>query len=304
MRYFIKYAWLGIFLILASCKGSVGKVSSSSEADFSFAFLTDIHVEYGKNADKGFQQAIDKVNQLAPDFVITGGDLVADALGASEEKALELYDLYLEKEKGFKMPVYNTQGNHEEFGVYEKSGVSVDHELYGDKMFESKIGERFYKFDHKGWRFYILDSVEDTEERQYIGYIDSMQIQWLIRELAQTDHKTPLVIVTHIPLLTPFAQINGGSMASNTRGLVVENSKEVLDLFVAHNLKLVLQGHLHRLEDTFVNNIHFITGGAVSAAWWTGPIGRMEEGFLLLKVHGEDINWEYIDYDWDAATQQ
>lgn len=41
-----------------------------------------------------------------------------------------------------------------------------------------------------------------------------------------------------------------------------------------------------------------ITGGAVSAAWWEGPYLGTEEGFLLLKVSGNSVIWEYIDYGW------
>ena len=71
-------------------------------------------------------------------------------------------------------------------------------------------------------------------------------------------------------------------------------------LFWEHKLKLVLQGHLHYLEDIHVNNqIHFITGGAVSGKWWNNkPDDPMEEGFLLLHVRGEDFSWEYVDYGW------
>jgi len=69
-------------------------------------------------------------------------------------------------------------------------------------------------------------------------------------------------------------------------------------------LKLVLQGHLHYLEDINVaNKIHFITGGAVSASWWNGPRGPVEEGFLLLRIKGEDIEWEYVDYGWEVKGQ-
>jgi 3',5'-cyclic AMP phosphodiesterase CpdA len=290
----------GMFVMLLSCNGKKTGKEQLKESDFTFAFLTDIHVEYAKNADKGFQLAIDKVNELNPEFVLTGGDLISDALGESELKALELYDLYLEKQKGFDMPVYNTLGNHEEFGIYEKSGVSRDNKLYGDKMYESKIGNRFYKFDYKGWIFYILDSVEETDDRRYYGNIDSTQIRWLMKDLSDLEKNVPIAIVTHIPFLTAQSQINGGSMAPNTRGLVVENSKEILDLFINYNLKLVLQGHLHRLEDIYINDIHFITGGAVSARWWDGPMGKMEEGFLIINVKGEKIDWEYIDYGWEA----
>ncbi|HCC70694.1 MAG TPA: hypothetical protein DEQ09_06025 [Bacteroidales bacterium] len=76
--------------------------------DFSFAFLTDIHVQPEKNADLGFKQAIDTVNSLEPDFVITGGDLIMDASEQSEPRADSLYDLYTELSGLLNMPVYNT----------------------------------------------------------------------------------------------------------------------------------------------------------------------------------------------------
>lgn len=287
---------------LLSCTGGKNKKSTDPEGGFTFAFLTDIHVEYDKSADKGLQMAVDNVNEKAPDFVITGGDLIADALGQTEERSEMLFNLYLEKQEGFKMPVYNTMGNHDEFGIYERSGVSRDNPLYGDNMFEAKVGKRYVTFDHKGWRFYILDSVEETEERQYFGHIDSIQVKWLKEELSRTDSLMPLVIVTHIPFITAYSQITKGAMAANSRGLVVENSKEVLDLFTGHNLKMVLQGHLHIVEDVYINNIHFITGGAVSARWWNGPKDGMEEGYMLIHVQPDDLSWEYVDYGWEAIA--
>jgi len=55
--------------------------------------MKDIHVQQEKNAAKGIHQAVDSVNNLNPDFVITGGDLVMDSLGQSFEKADQLYNL-------------------------------------------------------------------------------------------------------------------------------------------------------------------------------------------------------------------
>ena len=71
--------------------------------------------------------------------------------------------------------------------------------------------------------------------------------------------------------------------------------KELLDLFKDHNLKLVLQGHLHIVEEAYIGGIRFITGGAVSAMWWNGPRGDMEEGYVLLKIKGEEIDWEKLE---------
>jgi len=33
-----------------------------------------------------------------------------------------------------------------------------------------------------------------------------------------------------------------------------------------------------------VNNTHFVTGGAVSAAWWSGPCLVLKRGICLLKL--------------------
>jgi Icc protein len=73
-----------------------------------------------------------------------------------------------------------------------------------------------------------------------------------------------------------------------------------MDLLRKKNLKLVLQGHQHYYEDLYLDGVHFITGGAVSAKWWGGPIGKLEEGFMMIRVFGDQIRTEYVDYGWAA----
>lgn len=49
-----------------------------------------------------------------------------------------------------------------------------------------------------------------------------------------------------------------------------------------------------------VNNTHFVTGGAVSVAWWSGPLLNTEEGYMLVKVDNDkNFSWEYVDYGWE-----
>lgn len=266
---------------------------------FRFVFLTDVHLQTERNAVPGFRQAIDSINALNPDFVITGGDLIMDALGQRYGRADSLYKLYQEVTRAFKMPVYNTMGNHEIYGIYKKNKASADDPEYGEKMFEKRLGRSYYTFDHKGWKFMVLNSVEETEKSGYIGMIDPAQTDWIREELKKTDTSTPIVISTHIPLITAYTQKYEGSTKPNDSSLVVVNAKEVIDLFQGHNLKLVLQGHLHMVEDIFIDGIHFVTGGAVSGAWWKGPNLGYEEGFLLLTVNDRDhFDWKYMDYGW------
>jgi Icc protein len=272
-------------------------------SDFTAERQTDIHVQPEKNADLGFKQAIDTVNKLKPEFVISGGDQIMDALGATESRADSLYDLYIELSALLNMPVYNTIGNRELFGIYEESGVDPSHPLYGQKMYEERLGERYYAFDYKGWRFYMLDSVDGREDRQgYLGQIDSDQLAWLENDLEKVDPETPIAVTIHVPVITLHTELPKGDNETKGDVLVIDNSTEVLSAFDDHNLKLVLQGHLHIIEDIYAGGIHFITGGAISGSWWNGPRGEMEEGFLLVNVDGEDIDWEYVDFGWEVPV--
>jgi 3',5'-cyclic-AMP phosphodiesterase len=270
---------------------------------FTFAFLTDIHLMTDRNAVQGFEQAIQTVNTMKPDFVITGGDLIIDALGQRYSRADSLYNLYTETAKNFKMKVYNTMGNHEIYGIYPKNGPDSLNPEYGEKMFEKRLGKSYYSFMYRGWKFMILNSLEVTVKHKYIGEIDDKQIEWITDELKNTDRKTPVVISTHIPFITANTQKYSGTTIPNDSSEVIYNGKKVLDLFTGYNLKLVLQGHLHTVEDICIDGIHFVTGGAVSAAWWTGPNRGYEEGFVLVEVNGNDFSWKYIDYKWEVKKQ-
>ncbi len=300
-----KFAYVILTVIAASVLLSCNQQENlPCEEGFTFAFMTDIHVQPENNATEGFMAAITEVNALKPDFVITGGDLIMDALGVTYGRADSLYKLYDEVVQDFNMPVYNTLGNHEVFGIYERSGIDPNHPEYRFGMFESRLGETYYSFDHKGWHFIVLNSVMETEDRRYIGMIDEEQLAWIGEDLIEVDPETPIVISTHIPFITVFTQILYGEYAPEYHGLVVENARQVLDLFSGYNLKIVLQGHLHYLEDIEVYGTHFITVGAVSGRWWSGPNENVEEGFLMVHANGDDFCWEYVDYGWEVQQTE
>ncbi len=272
---------------------------------FRFVYMTDIHVQPELDADKGFQTAIHNVNSLKPDFVITGGDLIMDALGQTYERSVQLYDMYARLSQEFNMPVYNTIGNHEVFGLYERSGITPNHPEYGKTMYKKRLGldNTYYSFDHKGWHFIILDAIGYTPDRRYIGEIDSVQLEWLKQDLQKIDKSTPIAVSTHIPFVSIFEQLRNGGTAALSPGGAVTNSNEVLLALRPYNLKLVLQGHLHIVEEVKIAGIHFITGGAVSGSWWKGPRDVFPEGFMVVEVKGENLNWTYEDYGWEAVRE-
>jgi 3',5'-cyclic AMP phosphodiesterase CpdA len=302
MRWLKNLLFAGIYVtLIPACNQLASIKTTETKEDFSFVFMTDIHLQPEKNAIQGFQKAIDEVNTLNPDFVITGGDNIMDALAQNRERSDSLYRLFDSMIESFDMPVYTTMGNHELFGVYEQSGISSEHPEYGKKMYEKRLADRYYTFEHKGWQFIILDGVEITDERRYRGFVDSLQMEWLKQQLQQIGKEKPVIISIHIPLLSVESHFALGPTQAFKNNSIVNNANEVIDILNDYNVKLVLQGHTHFLEDIFYNGIHYITGGAVSGAVWNGKRFEMEEGFLVVSIkNNQQFSWEYIDYGWEA----
>jgi len=283
-------------LLSISCQESIKKPEEkSSENAFEFAFVTDIHLKPEMNAPKGFQMAIDKVNELNPDFVITGGDLVYDVMRGNYDRSESLFNLYKDMIKGFAMPVYNCIGNHDLFGIYEESPEDENHADYKYGMWERHFGKSYYSFDHKDWHFITLNSLDVTENKRYKSVFHKEQLQWLAQDLGKVNKSTPIVITTHIPMMSTYSQLNR-SEGSRT----VSNAFEVFKLLEGYNLKLVLQGHIHWKEYGFVNDrFQFLTGGSIAGNGWKGRRHNTKEGFMKIKVVGDDFSWEYIDHGWE-----
>ncbi|MBL6731244.1 MAG: metallophosphoesterase [Bacteroidia bacterium] len=285
-------------------------LAQSNDADFSFIFMTDIHYQTKRGANEAFQIAIDSANQTNADFVLTGGDLVYDVLRGNFKKSEELFIGYKEAVKGFNMPVYHCIGNHELFAIYEESPEDSTHPDYKYGMFERHLGKTYYSFDHKGWHFIVLNSI-DVVGKKYIGMVHKEQLDWLRQDLAKVDKKTPIAIAMHIPLVSTYREIYPKKPITEVpNNIWIYNRKEVLDAFKDHNLKLALQGHMHWIEDLNIQDrTRFITGGSIAGrpSWRRvddrgDGIYYNEEGFMLINVKGEEIDWEYIDIGWEARA--
>ncbi len=274
--------------------GGAAHINQSNQ-DFEFAFLTDIHIRPDRGAPDGFQMAIDKVNNMDPDFVITGGDLVYDVMRGQFDKSDGLFKLYQEMSKGFHMPVYNCIGNHDLFGIYEESPEGPDHPDYKYGMWERYFGDTYYAFEHKGWHFITLNSLEVTPDKKYKGFYHKAQLDWLESYIKSVDPATPIIVTTHLPMVCVYTQIHGGNPRT------VSNAYEVFQILQNHNLKLVLQGHIHWKEYGLANDVtQFLTGGSIAGNGWKGRRHNTREGFMSIRVKDDEFSWEYIDHGWEA----
>jgi Icc protein len=283
-----------VFLTSVSCSSEVQSNAEKNQSDsFSFVFITDIHLDYDSVTLNDFDNAVRTINMLNPDFIITGGDNVKDATHPGESYADSLYNLYASQIERFNMPVYTGIGNHEVFGVNNPE-VNPENPLYGKKMYESRIGERYYAFSYNGWKFFMIDDIKNTDTgHKYIGFIDDEQMAWLENELAATDSMTPIVITSHIPFISSMKKFELGSLSGNPVNDGVENSIEFFNLFSNHNLKLLLQGHFHFFEVLYTNDIYYITGPSLNRRY--GSQLTRKTGLFHFTVRGDSLIWKFIE---------
>lgn len=276
-------------------------MNTVSAQKFSFVLMTDIHYTKKYNAPKAFEKVIDTVNKMQPDFVLFGGDMIYDALRVPESEAISYAKDFSEAIKKINAPKYYAVGNHEHYSLYGKNPDTTN-VLYGKKYFEYFWGKRYYSFDYQGWHFITLDNILLTEDRKYKGKIDSLQVNWLKKDLSSVPENTPIAILVHVPLITTLTQWYEGGTKANDKKIAAEDSEEILKLFKNKNLRLILQGHLHYFEALNIKDrTLIITAPSVSGRWWQGKQHDVEEGFIRFKINGDKISYDYIDYGWEAT---
>jgi 3',5'-cyclic AMP phosphodiesterase CpdA len=295
----------GAALALAPIAKAAGS-SARQGSRFRFVHFTDPHIQPELGADLGVARAVQKVLSLSPRpvFVVTGGDHVMDVNEGTRERTDLQFRLLNEALKPLEMPVYAAIGNHDIYGWSGGSAASETDPMYGKRMFEERFAKHptYFSFDHKGWHFVILDSVQAPKARDWHGRIDDDQLTWLANDLEKTG-KRPSIVATHIPILTLFPQYADGTTKAPSDKLIVANGKEVQALLQKHPVKVVLQGHTHVVEACDYLGTRYITGGAVSGEWWKGPrLGVHHEGFMVYDVDGADVRATYTPYGWTARA--
>ena len=273
-----------------------------AQGKFSFVFMSDIHYTQKFDAPRGFGMLVDTLNKLNPDLVMVGGDIIYDALRVKEKELIGNTNAYLQQAAAIKAPLHYAVGNHEVFELYQKD-ADTNGALYGKRYYEKYFGKRYYSFDHKGWHFMVLDNIYITPDRKYIGKIDSVQLEWIKEDLEAVSAQTPIVIMMHVPLITTLSQWYGGGTNANDDKVAAVDSHRLLRLFESKNLRLVLQGHLHYFEAlNILNKTMVITAPSVSGKWWRSKQHNVEEGFIKINVDGDKVDYEYIDYGWEAKV--
>lgn len=279
----------------------VWPVRGSEKGAVRLVFFTDVHARTEWETPKAMAQAVRLINAQKADLVIAGGDLITDGFQSSAHRVEPRWDAYMEMQCAIKPDVYPTIGNHDLVAAIpndETPAAQDPRKVFKKKM---NLDQTYYSFDAMGYHIVVLDTIEVTgDDYPYQGMVGPEEFEWLRGDLSQVPYGTPIIMVTHIPLLTAFYVATEGVGPVAPKSRVVINRHDVLDLMEDHHVILVLQGHLHVKELLIWRDTTFVTGGAVCGRWWRGPWHGTQEGFNIITLTGNRVEWEYIDYGWEA----
>ena len=264
-------------------------------------FYSDVHARTEWDTPDALAAAADAMNAQNADLVIGCGDLITDGFQSSAATVAPRWDTYMKMHNSLNGEVHAAIGNHDLVAAMPEDGSEPSDDPRS--VFRQRLGvsRTYYSFDALGYHVVLLDSIHVLGNKlKYQGLIDPEQMEWLREDLSKISKARPIIAALHIPLLTGFFQATKGATAAAPADRVVVNNIDVLDLFKEHNLVLVLQGHLHVTEMLRWQNTTFITGGALSGRWWRGSWHGTPEGFNLVTLRGDRIEWEYLTYGWQA----
>lgn len=205
----MKRHWFILPLLLA-CLSSLTILAQ--DRSFRFAQITDIHFAPGKpNPTEDLLRTVAQINATdGIDFVLVTGDLTDNGDRTCMEEVKACLDL-------LKAPYYVVLGNHET--KWSESGCTAFADIYGSERF---------KFTHKGFLFLGFNS--GPLMRMAYGHIVPQDIEWMTAEMEKVGKDTPIILVTHYPMLEGD----------------VDNWYDVTDAVRPYNVRLFIGGHYHR----------------------------------------------------------
>jgi Icc protein len=265
MHKFIKTFTAAVVLLSASVVFAPSAVAADREPSFVAAHLTDIHLRTEHNSVSRFQAFVSQMRKDHQDIsiIFNTGDILDGKFGKWEYWTHSVQAVMSD------LPIYSLLGNHDnEADISDSKALCT----------LLKMPARYYTFDHKGWRFFMLDG--NTLHRE------KAQVEWLSQKLKATPARMHVAILCHQP---------------------VRSNKTVTSLLSSFpNVKLCLSGHTHLHNRTVINGVTYISGGSVSGFWWEqkpkveleGKHKSKPAGFGLVKFYADGkFTYDYIKHD-------
>lgn len=291
---------LGGLLLVPSL--TFGETVAKKKRALRIAHITDVHLKDKFDAPAKFAKCLHHLQQQnpKPDLILNGGDFVFDMNKENIDTINTQWNLVTNLYKSeCSITTHSCLGNHDIWWNENNKGQAVYGKQYAlDRL---QLPKPYHSFSQAGWKFIVLDSVHlDIDGTWYIGKLGDEQFAWLEGELKATDPSTPVLILSHIPILTATNLVDDGVVNRWTMygGDMHTDAAKLISLFYKHpNVKLCLSGHIHLRERLLYNNVTYICNGAVCGAWWEGNKHETPPGYGIIDLYADGtFDEQYVNY--------
>jgi len=273
------------------------------------AHLTDIHVAPEGVSVRGLLNCLKTIHEMPdrPQLILNGGDCVSDVFAQNEQRAKTLFDLWMRLVREYSdIPFRHCIGNHDVWGWDRvRSGCTGNESRYGKKWIMElyELEKPYHSFEQAGWKFVVLDGTF-PDGNGYKARLDDEQFEWLKAELQRTSPTMPILVLSHMPIVSACAMFDGDN--EKTGDWVIPgawvhiDARRIVELFYQHkNVKLCLSGHIHLFDRVEYNGVTYICDGAVSGRWWSGYYHQTPPGWGLIDLYEDgSFKHEYRSYPY------
>src|SRR5262245_44289972 len=157
---------------------------NNDPAEFRFAIVSD---RTGGHRAKIFSLAVEQLNLLQPEFVLSVGDLVEGG-SADAGKAAEEWKEFQGFVSRLQMPFFYVPGNHDLSNAI------------GEKWWKEQLGRSYYHFVYRNVLFLMLNSNDQVGRKT--GHISADQVNYFKRVLDENRGARWTLVFLHHPLWT------------------------------------------------------------------------------------------------------
>jgi 3',5'-cyclic AMP phosphodiesterase CpdA len=222
-----------------------------------------------------YESAIASANRLAPEFVITCGDMVHDA--DDPDQFDELMRITDKLDSG--IPMHWVAGNHDVGNVVTSESLSG---------YRDRFGRDDYFFDHQGSRFVVLNSNIPFDPSQ-VPHEWKRQREFAEDAIGEAHRQGAdhiLVFVHHPPFLRRPDEEDSFIVVPQAQRRVL------LETFHRHRVSAVFAGHWHRNVYGRDGDLEMVTTGSVGY-----PLGDDPSGLRVVRVYQDRVEHDYFALD-------
>ena len=164
------------------------------------------------------------------------------------------------------------------------------------------FGPTYYSFDWGPVHCIVLDGNKpipgQSGWKAVHGAVEGSELAWLKADLAAQPQGRPIIIGVHIPIVSTYPERRAHSPQDAPYWEMI-NHNYLTDLLSRHQVRLVLQGHMHENERETVGGVEYVESNAIAGTWWNSGQGfergvdGSPRGYRMVSVNGTRVTHRF-----------